>query len=153
MGVGGATPLLLSLPSAISAIFSNHLVESTMIPCHSVNSAILLYDSIRSTVVCAQWRPGMGGKAPLPSSKALRRCAGERKTMLKPIHSTINSHSRKRKGTKQIPARQGNGVRCEAISRAAAVKNFIIIFCRVSIYISTLHVTFHGTRVPSCSAY
>ena len=59
-GCRGCDTPTTSLPSAISAIFSNHLVESTMIPCHSVNSAIRLYDSIRSTVVCAQWRPDRG---------------------------------------------------------------------------------------------
>ena len=76
---------------------------------HSVNSAIVLYNLIHSAVVCPQWRP----------SRSVVKVRWRRKK-LKLINSTINSHNGKRKGTKQMPARQGN--KNEAISRAAAIR-------------------------------
>jgi len=54
--------------------------------------------------------------------------AREGKRTLKLINSTLNSHNGKRMGTKLIPARQGNGVRCEPISRAATIRNLLLFF-------------------------
>ena len=113
---------ILSLPLVNPAIFSHHSVEPAMFSLPFAKFCNSFYDSINSAIVCTQWRPGRGVGPLWPPNKALWRCAGEGKRSLKSINSAISSHNGKRKGTNQIPARQGNGVRCEAISRTAAIR-------------------------------
>ena len=52
----------------------------------------------------------------------------EGKRAIKPINRLINSHNRKRKGTKEMSARQGNGVRFEAISMLAGTRILSLYF-------------------------
>ena len=59
-GFMGCDTLNTFPPFSNPAMFSYNLVESVIYSCHSVNSAIFLYDSIYSTIVSAQWRPGRG---------------------------------------------------------------------------------------------